>query len=257
MLQEKIAENNRIIENVRNRSVFPKQQRKLELVAQIGNTQSEIQDCERQMKLRLRARGDFSNFLELQERIENLKEELEERKSSMPTSTDVITKLSTYFERILSELRFPGIVVNARLDPARFTPIVGEDDYQEIRSNGAIAIIQCAFQFALLEYSLETKSSIFPRFLMLDSPLNSIGKSNSDPDFKDQKIVDAFYTYLHKLNKKYRSRFQLIVCDNGPPDSVVGLSRIHFTGEKNNGRCGLIDDEYPSQELIELRASRQ
>ena len=91
---------------------------------------------------------------------------------------------------------------------------------------------------------------------MLDSPLNHIGKSGSDPEFKDQKIVDAFYVYLHKLHSTYRNRIQVIVCDNGPPDGVNGLPRIHFTGEKDNGRCGLIDDEYPTQALIDLRASK-
>lgn len=239
-----ISEIDKAIETVRKRAVFPKDRQLLEQAALIAMVEKEEEQCRERLQLRYRARGDYSNLLSLQERINNLQAQLDNTRKNKPSSTEVIAELSIRFSKILKTVKFPWNVDTARLDPQHYLPIVREQDYKEIRSNGAIALIQCSFHLAMLEYSLE-KQSFFPKFLMLDSPLNHVGRDNSDPEFRDQKIVDAFYAYLSSLQQSHGSQMQLLVCDNSPPPSAKHLIRIEYTGERERGRYGLIEDEFP------------
>ena len=101
---------------------------------------------------------------------------------------------------------------------------------------------QATWHLAVLQYAL-TQPSRFPMILMLDSPLSHVGRDASDPEFKDQQIVDAFYDLLGRLHADHSDQFQLIMCDNHPPEGAADLITTEFTGDPAVGRVGLVADE--------------
>lgn len=232
-----------ILESVRKRAVFPSDRMLLESAAALSELEREEDICRRNLNWLGRARGDGTNLLALQERINSLQNQLEQLRSKRPSADRVLAELSIRFSEILKFIKFPWNVDSARLDPEHFIPIVRDQDYKEIRSNGAITLIQCAWEFALLDYAL-SEPSLLPTLLMLDSPLNHLGRNSSDPEFRDQQIVDLFYKYLDQVDKNHGKEMQIIICDNSPPLWARHLVNIEYSGKREEGRYGLIEDEY-------------
>jgi hypothetical protein len=115
----------------------------------------------------------------------------------------------------------------------------------ELSSKGAISLAVASWHLALMEYALKSESSSqFPCLLMLDSPLSHVGRDTSDPEFRDQKLVDGFYAVLARLHER-RDRFQILICDNRPPVAAREMVSVEFTGDPTVGRYGLVDDEHP------------
>jgi hypothetical protein len=134
---------------------------------------------------------------------------------------------------------------HSRIDPATYLPVVRNQPYGQLSSKGAIALVMVAWHLAVLRYAL-SPGSLVPRLLMLDSPLSQVGHDATDEQFKDQQIVDAFYTFLLKLHREQGSDFQVIIVDNRPPSSAAEMIAVTFTRDPAMGRFGLIDDEHPS-----------
>jgi hypothetical protein len=141
----------------------------------------------------------------------------------------------------LAEIHFPYLE-GARIDPNTFRPIVRESEYGALSSKGAVSLVVTAWHFAMLKYALR-RHSIFPMVLLLDSPLSHVGRDASDPDFKDQQMVDAFYALLADLDAAHGDEFQIIMCDNHPPAAGQNMVVVEFTATPGTGRVGLISDE--------------
>jgi hypothetical protein len=175
--------------------------------------------------------------------VSQLQKELEERQQSRPSRDQVVDALSKYFREVLTEIRFPG-VSGVRIDRRSYIPIVREQPYGELFSRGAIALAVAGWHLAALRYFLDSQN-LFPFLFMIDSPLSNVGHDAADAEFRDQKIVDAFYGLLSTLHGTRGNEFQLLVCDNRPPGWVSKPVVLRFTGDPSKGRSGLIADENP------------
>jgi hypothetical protein len=193
---------------------------------------------------RKRAAGEGSALLALEERIRQLREVDRLAREHRMSPEAVIGDLSAWYQALLSDIRFPELR-EAAIDKGSYRPLVRGQPYRELSSKGAISLAVAAWHLALMEYALKSESpSQFPCLLMLDSPLSHVGRDTSDPEFRDQKLVDGFYAVLARLHER-RDRFQMLICDNRPPAAAREMVSVEFTGDPRVGRYGLIDDEHP------------
>ena len=232
------------IAQIKQASVFPKDEALLQLTHLLSDARNSMARLREYMAFRKKAQGEGSNLLNLEQRINDLKARQEAQKAERPKSDDVIAELSVAFVDKLKNFQFPYALDNAYIDGQSYLPIVRGQLYTEIRSNGAIALIQCAWHFAVLEYALKHEQSLYPRCLFLDSPLNHIGKNSKDPMFRDQRIVDGFLAYLRQLHNENKDKFQIFICYNESGTLFGDMLAESFTGLPGEGRFGLIDDEH-------------
>lgn len=215
------------------------------VLAEVGEALSLVERrrsaAREQLFLRERAQGQGSALLAVRERVRRLGEEQAVLARSTPQVEKVVAALAKQFRQILTELRFPYLD-GLGIDPKTYYPVVRGAPYAAVSSKGAVSLVVTAWHLALLSCAFEEPSR-FPMVLLLDSPLSHVGRDATDPEFKDQQIVDAFYTLLGRLHSERADAFQLIMCDNHPPDDAQGLVTIEFTGDPNSGRGALIDDE--------------
>lgn len=244
-LEAEIADIDSTIRRLQPAAIFPEMRELMQLEAAISLNESRKKTLREHLAFRERAESEASVIAALEGRASQLARDLEERQRNRPSRDQVVTTLSGYFRSVLNDIRFPDIT-GARIDQRHYVPVVREQTYGELFSRGAIALAVTAWHLALLQYFLETPGQ-FPMLLMIDSPLSNVGHDAADAEFRDQQIVEAFYTLLAKLHKDRGTDFQLLMCDNRPPASGSGLVSVRFTGDVTKGRFGLIADEAPPQ----------
>lgn len=240
-LQKDLAETDLLLTRIEETTLLPSSRRTVERNEALARVESKRRQAKEHLQLRMKARGEGSNLLELQERVTKLQAELEKAKGTIPNPEAVIESLSTAFRDLMIAVKFPNLR-DARIDRSSYHPIVRDQDYSALSSKGAIALAVSCWHLAVLKRSLREESR-FPMFLLLDSPLSHVGRDSSDSEFRDQKIVDAFYDVLANLNHEHGAEFQIIVCDNRPAKAAGPMIAVEFTGDPKVGRYGLIDDE--------------
>jgi len=232
------------IQRVSNRSALPTTRSLLDASENSNFISNRIATLEEHLELRKKAQGEGSNLLAVQDRIRRIKQDLADAREQKPSPDSVISGLSQLFLDSLRMMHFP-ILQDCRVDMRTYLPIVRGQPYRFLLSKGAVALAISAWHLAVLRYSLEN-NSLFPRFLMLDSPLMSVGRDAQDDAFRDQRIVDGFYDFLESLQRDHGDAFQVIIVDNRPPKSAEHFIAVEFTGDPRSGRFGLIDDEKPA-----------
>ncbi len=255
-LLKAIKDTDSSIAAIKASTVFPKDEALLQMSHQMYEAEHRMSRLREHIAYRKKAQGEGSNLLSIEARINDLRNRQEARKAKRPKNDDVIAKLSNHFAEILNQFHFPYPADDARLDPQTYLPLVRGASYFDIRSNGALALIQCAWHFALLEFALDNDFSLFPRCLLLDSPLNHVGKNSTDPMFRDQRIVDGFLNYIKTLHDMHSDEFQLFVCFNESGTTFGDLIAESFTGISGTGRFGLIDDEYTEVDRSGMGSSK-
>ena len=210
----------------------------------ISLIEQKLERVREQLAYRRRAQGDGSNLAVIRENVARLRDEIKRAEESRLSPIEVTKDLSAWYQALLSDVKFPALR-DAYVDAKSYHPHVRNQPYPELSSKGAISLAVVMWHFAVLEYALKPGSrSRFPRLLMLDSPLSHIGRKATEPEFRDQKIVDAFYATLSRLQAR-AGEFQILIVDNAPPPEADELLAVQFTGDPQNGRYGLIDDEHP------------
>jgi hypothetical protein len=241
-LADEIADVDSAIRRLQPASIFPEMRELMQLEAAINLNESRRKRLLEHLAFRERAEAEASVIAALEARAAQLTRDLEERQRHRPSRDQVVAALSEHFRSVLSQIRFPDMT-GARIDPRNYTPVVREQAYGELFSRGAIALAVTGWHLALLQYFLESPGQ-FPLFLMIDSPLSNVGHDAADAEFRDQKIVEAFYALLARLHAEHGSEFQMLICDNRPPASGASLISVQFTGDATKGRFGLIADEH-------------
>lgn len=241
VLQKELAETDLVLKRIEETTLFPGSRNVVERNESLAQVEAKHRQAQEHLQLRLKARGEGSNLLELQERVTKLKVEQEKGKSSTTNPDAVIASLSDVFRELMTAVKFPNLR-DVGVDRHTFHPVVRAQDYSALSSKGAIALAISCWHLAVLKRSFSEESRS-PQFLLLDSPLSHVGHDSSDSEFRDQKIVDAFYEVLSSLQQKHGQEFQIIICDNRPPKAASSMIAVEFTGNPNAGRFGLIDDE--------------
>jgi hypothetical protein len=232
------------IGRVSDSTMVPTTRSVLDVNENLNFVSNRISTLEEHLELRRRAQGEGSNLLVVEDRIRRIRQELANAHEQKVSPDSVISKLSDLFLNCLEMMRFP-ILNDCRFDMKTYLPIVRGQLYRALLSKGAVSLSISGWYLAILRYSLE-EGSLFPRFLMLDSPLMSVGRDAQDPEFRDQSIVEGFYRLLESLHDEHADSFQVIVVDNRPPKAAERLIAAKFTGDPKSGRFGFIDDEKPA-----------
>ncbi len=230
-----------LIHRLEPAALFPEMREMLQLEAAIGLTDSKLRQRREQLALRQRAEDELKNISIVEDRIRALRDDLEERQANRPSRDEVVSQMSSLFAEVLRNIQFPDSR-GARIDARLYIPIVRDQAYGELSSKGAIALAVCAWHLAALRYFL-TSGGLFPSLFLIDSPLSNVGHDAVDKDFRDQRIVDAFYELLADLHCRHGLEFQLIVVDNRPPSGVDEFVVLRFSGDPTKGRYGLVADE--------------
>ncbi len=244
LLDKEVAELDQTLHRIRRSTLLDETRAIIETNETIGLLEKSLQRVHEQLAYRRRAQGEGSNLAAVQQRIENLRKEIKLAEDTQLSPVDVTKDLSAWYQALLADIKFPALR-DAFVDDKSYLPFVRNQPYPELSSKGAISLAVVVWHLGLLEYALKTNSrSRYPRLLMLDSPLSHVGRGSDDPEFRDQKIVDAFYALLTKLHAR-ANEFQIIMVDNRPPPAGKKFIAVEFTGDPSHGRYGLIDDEHP------------
>jgi DNA repair exonuclease SbcCD ATPase subunit len=239
--REAFEEVSAALRRVEESVTLPKARQLAELAEARASLESRRRRILEHLELRRTARGENSNLLAVEERIERLRGEVHKREAHRPSPDALLGAFTEQFSSILRNIRFPD-PRNPRIDRSTYLPFVREQPYSALSSSGAIALVVASWHLALLQVAIQ-EGTLHPRVLMLDSPLSHVGHDATDAQFKDQQIVEAFYAVLKRMHEASGSQFQLLVCDNRPPASARDLIQVEFTGDPEVGRFGLIDDE--------------
>jgi len=228
------------IERVASVASVPEMRRVMELDAALSTLESDQRTATEQLEFWGQAEKARESSAALEQRVVQLRSDLERLQSDRPSRDGVISSLSQLLGSILTRVKFPGLR-DVRVDARTYVPIVRNQHYGELSSRGAIALAVTCWHLAIPEY-FSSHPGLFPGLLILDSPLSNVGHDGADQEFRDQQIVNAFYEFLSDLDRRLKD-FQLVVCDNRPPASSGSMQVVQFTGDPTRGRAGLIADD--------------
>lgn len=217
-----------------------------------------IDQIEYTLKIRnqLNEIANRSSKLELE--LAKLNKDLEELKSSTPTTTKITERLADILQDFLIQCKMnnvTGISVNQRT----FMPVVRNLEYNRLTSGGVRTLVSVGYFISLFKNGMETTTN-HPNFLMIDTIGKYLGKTspryleetNPTEDrsegfgASDPTKYLSIYTYILDLCKE-RQDVQIIVVDNDIPTIIQEKLRTNVVKEfSSTGLGGLpvgfIDD---------------
>ena len=217
-----------------------------------------IDQIEYTLKIRnqLNEIANRSSKLELE--LAKLNKDLEELKSSTPTTTKITERLADILQDFLIQCKMnnvTGISVNQR----NFMPVVRNLEYNRLTSGGVRTLVSVGYFISLLKNGMETTTN-HPNFLMIDTIGKYLGKTSpryledTNPTEDRSEGFGAsdptkylnIYTYILNLCKE-RQDVQIIVVDNDIPTVIQEKLRTNVVKEfSSTGLGGLpvgfIDD---------------
>jgi hypothetical protein len=190
-----------------------------------------------------RRRADLAR---LDERVTELRQQIQELRTSRPDRKLVTNDLSERFAELLGTFGFPKL--NEPAPPTmsdRFVPYVRGNRYTDIGSTGALTLISLAWQLAIFERAVE-QGDPHPGFLMIDSPQKNLkpetGGSTSD-EFVDAAIPRRVWEHIVSWTAGMGKTAQIVVVDNLPPDVADDHVVVRYSGRADEPPYGLIEDE--------------
>ena len=180
------------------------------------------------------------NLGRVESTLKGLRKELRDQRAERTSRAQLVVDISARFGQILEDFEFPRLS-NPHLDE-RLQPFVRDIDYRD-QSDGAKTLISLAWTLAIMELSWE-RGGKHPGFLLLDSPQRGFGRADvSDPEFRDARLVNAFYEHVLSWLDGHGAGAQVIVADNAAPQLVEDHVVVRFSGDPSRPPYGLIDDE--------------
>ena len=92
--------------------------------------------------------GEGSELTTIKDRIRSLEIKLEKRISEVASPDDIIIDISDLFIDLLNRVKFP-VTENAFIDLNSYLPQVRGQSYKQLKSMGAISLIQICWHIAL------------------------------------------------------------------------------------------------------------
>jgi hypothetical protein len=227
--------------NERTREALsPSLQEREALMRGVAAVQTELQRISSQDQIWLSLENRRSDQGRVELTLRGLREEDRDSRKSRPTRDVAVNALSIRFAKILEAFEFPRLS-DAFIDN-NLRPWVRGIEYGD-QSDGAKTLISLAWTLSLFEANFESGGS-HPGFLLLDSPQRGFGGVDAaDPEFRDTRLVNAFYEHvLGWLDGPGRGA-QVIVADNAAPPLVEDFVSVRYTGDPLRSPYGLIDDE--------------
>ena len=163
-----------------------------------------------------------------------------------PRKAEIIEALSDEFRTTMESMlgtRYDTLTI----DPDSYLPYLNGARYDKTElAGGILTVTQIAYWLALITVALRRQDTLYPAFLLLDSPRTSLNEEES--------IVTPMYAKLATLADANQNRLQFIVADNELPNYLqrdfqeidFDFQKPTFATVKHPGPgVPLIDEELP------------
>jgi len=123
----------------------------------------------------------------------------------------LLSEMSSDFQEIVQRLGVPG-VKKAAIDPNTYLPLINDTKFDRFSPPGGIrTAVILGYWVTLLAAAIRHPETLFPAFLLIDSPRSSIGA--------EEALAENLYRQLETLVDSNRKRLQIVVGDNELPAS--------------------------------------
>ncbi len=218
------------------------------LITEKERVRGELSELDQQERFRESLGQKRDLVEELERECDAILSEIRRVEGERRSRDDVVDDLSRRFKELLEEFGYPKLdePEPPYLDPS-FVPVVRGNHYRHA-SSGARTLIALAWQLSVFERAVELGHS-HPSFLLVDSPqknLTPYKEEEVDEEFKDPAIAQRVWRHIHDWCLNHKSRAQMIVADNAPPEVVSDDVVVRFSGRAALPPYGLIDNEVPA-----------
>ncbi|MFF1608796.1 AAA family ATPase [Amycolatopsis sp. NPDC058278] len=136
---------------------------------------------------------------------------------------EIIDALSEEFEATVRAIGIPG-VKSAAIDPKNYLPVINGNVFSKKNqlAGGLTTATQIAYWSSLVAVALRTPDSLYPLFLLIDSPRMALNTAT--------ELTEAMYRRLTTLVGTLPGRLQVIIADNElPKEYRASYAQINFT----------------------------
>jgi hypothetical protein len=201
-------------------------------------------ETEQKIKMIEDLKGLHLRVANKQNSIKSISDAIRELSKITPDKQKLITDLSKYLYDTLKAFEYPKLTVS-RIDEKDYLPYVRDHKYDDIGSLAGVSLITMAYYLTILHEGMKENYHHL-NLLMIDSPRKNFGAksiSDSDDEFKDEKIFEGIIKHFIDIDKNYSNELQIIVVNNGYPDFLPPEYIIaEFDTENDELPNGLIDD---------------
>lgn len=192
--------------------VTPQLQSYADAAASRATASAVLSDCDERLQLWDRADDLAAQVAEQTNEIDSLKDSLKWMRSALESrKTEVLAELEEEFLNTVLEIGVPG-AVTATIDPASYLPKINGENMDTLSPAGGLRTTTIvSYWFTLLTVALRRHDTLYPAFLLIDSPRTSLNDSDD--------LSAALYRRLVTLVDSAQSNLQLIVGDNELPSA--------------------------------------
>lgn len=228
------------------RDLSPFQAQRDELVRAREAIEGEKREVARQMSWREGLDRRRADAARLDERITELRQQIQELRGNRPDRQVVTNDLAQRFAELLAAFGFPKL--DEPEPPTidnKFVPYVRGNRYTDIGSTGALTLISLAWELAIFERAVE-QGDPHPGFLMIDSPQKNLKPETGGTgtvEFVDAAIPRHVWEHIVNWSAGMGKSAQIVVVDNLPPDIADEHVVVRYSGQADQPPYGLIEDE--------------
>lgn len=122
---------------------------------------------------------------------------------------EVLDSLTEEFQNAATAIGIPG-VQNAAIHESSYLPLLDGQPFDKVSSAGGIlTITQVAYWTSLLNVALRLRDTLYPTFLLIDSPRLALNE--------EEELTEAIYRRLVTQADASPGRLQFIIADNNLP----------------------------------------
>lgn len=230
VVEQAATEKNRLIEllnaQIEQRTaerISPRLQAFSDAAQKLASARSEQQHWEAILRqwdvvadLRRHVRTLSSQRAQLESDIRLAQQALDKRR------TEVIHALSEEFATTVQAIGIPG-VRSATIDPKKYLPVINGNVFSKNNQlgGGLTTATQIAYWCSLVAVALRTSDSLYPLFLLIDSPRMALNTATG--------LSQAMYRRLTTLVGTLPGRLQVIIADNElPKEYRASYAQIDF-----------------------------
>lgn len=228
------------------KDLSPFQAQRDELVRAREAIEGEKREVARQISWRQGLDRRRVDAARLDERIVELRQQIQELRGNRPDRQVVTNDLTQRFAELLRAFGFPKLdEPKPPMIDSKFVPYVRGNRYTDIGSTGALTLISLAWELAIFERAVE-QGDPHPGFLMIDSPQKNLkpetGGGDAD-EFVDAAIPRHVWEHVVSWSAGMGKAAQIVVVDNLPPDIADEHVVVRYSGQADQPPYGLIEDE--------------
>lgn len=200
----------RAIQDRTQNRITPQLQAYTDATARLANAEARSRELEQILKFWDRADDLEANATRLGTELKRLQDELDVSAAVLAERRgEIFTELDEEFAENVAAIGVPG-VRSARVDRENYLPVLNDQALKEFSPVGGVrTATQVAYWVTLLNVALRRRDTLFPGFLLIDSPRTSLNDND--------ELSAALYRRLVTAADAAEGRVQLIIGDNELP----------------------------------------